>query len=208
MIYRKEQLVEQSVFRHFDIICKIPHVSGHEKALSDYILSWAKDLALEVQQDSNCNLYIRKAATPGYEAAPAVMLQAHIDMVGDQTADSHMDFLTDPIQWVIEGENITTGGKTTLGADDGIGVALAMAVLEDESHPHPRIEVAFTSMEEVDFSGADSFDFPFQADNLINLDGSMSNQILCCSSGGMTADVRLPLSLRLFLQKRYAFELL
>ena len=113
------------------------------------------------------------------------MLQAHIDMVGDQVTGGTFDFSHDPIPWIIEGENITTGGRTTLGADDGAGVALAMAILEDQTLKHPALEVALTTMEEVDFSGADNFDMPFQAEYLINLDGSYENQIVCGSSGGM-----------------------
>lgn len=192
MNYKKEDLLQQPVFAYFNEICQIPHVSGNEKQLSDHLLSWAKNLGLDAAQDKYHNLYIRKPAAPGYEDAPPIMLQAHIDMVGDQTADSTLNFQTDPIEWIVEGDNITTGGKTTLGADDGIGVAMAMAVLADKSLHHPMLEVAFTTMEEVDFSGADHFHFPIQSNSLINLDGAVDHEILCSSSGGMDANVRLP----------------
>lgn len=192
MAYTKNQLLQQELFKNFDRICQIPHASGHEKALSDDLLSWARSLGLEAEQDAHHNLIIRKPATPGYENAPPIMLQAHIDMVGDQVEGGTFNFLEDPIHWVVQGDAITTEGKTTLGADDGIGVAMAMTILADRQHPHPPVEVAFTTMEEVDFSGADAFDFPFLAQYFINLDGSDDRQIFCGSSGGMDADIFLP----------------
>lgn len=193
-MYSREQLLQNSTLLHFDELCRIPHVSGREKAISDYLLAWAASLGLAAEQDSHLNLYIQKPASPGYECAPAVMLQAHLDMVGSEGKGAMVNFEEDAIQWIIEGNTITTGGKTTLGADDGIGVALAMTVLEDKVHPHPPIEVALTTMEEVDFSGAESFSFPFRAASMINLDGSYDNQLLCASSGGMAAEIHLPLN--------------
>ena len=124
MNYSKATLLESPVFRHFDELCHIPHVSGNEKALSDHILAWAMERGLQAEQDAHHNLYIRKPASKGYENAPSVMLQAHLDMVGDQPGGGTFDFAHQPIEWIIEGDTITTGGKTTLGADDGAGVAL------------------------------------------------------------------------------------
>lgn len=192
-MYSREQLLQNATFLHFDELCRIPHISGREQEISDYLLAWAQDLGLAAEQDDHFNLYIQKPATPGYESAPVVMLQAHLDMVGSGSKGVNVNFEKDAIQWMIEENTITTGGKTTLGADDGIGVALAMTVLEDKIHAHPAIEVALTTMEEVDFSGAESFRFPFRASSLINLDGSYDNQLLCASSGGMAAEIRLPL---------------
>lgn len=194
MNYSKATLLESPVFRHFDELCHIPHVSGNEKALSDHILAWAMERGLQAEQDAHHNLYIRKPASKGYENAPSVMLQAHLDMVGDQLGGGTFDFAHQPIEWIIEGDTITTGGKTTLGADDGAGVALIQSILEDDTLAHPALEVALTAMEEVDFSGADKFDFPFTSELFINLDGSYDTQILCSSSGGMDADVVLPLT--------------
>lgn len=192
-MYSREALLENSTFRHFDELCRIPHVSGCEKALSDHLLAWARKRGLSAEQDEAHNLYIQKPASAGCESAPVVMLQAHIDMVGAQAQGADFDFQRDAIQWLIEGDSLTTGGKTTLGADDGIGAALAMTALEDDTHAHPALEVAFTTMEEVDFSGAIGFHFPFKAGYLINLDGSYANQLLCASSGGMVAEIRLAL---------------
>ena len=193
MNYNKATLLESPVFRHFDELCRIPHISGNEKALSDHILAWAIEHGLQADQDAHYNLYIRKPASKGYENAPSVMLQAHLDMVGDQPSGGTFDFDHQPIEWIVEGDTITTGGKTTLGADDGAGVALILSILEDDTLSHPALEVALTTMEEVDFSGADKFDFPFASEILINLDGSYDTQILCSSSGGMDADIVLPL---------------
>lgn len=193
MGYTKEELLRDRVFFHFHQICQIPHGSGNEKALSDYILDWARGLGLNATQDEANNVLIRKSAAAGYEQAPVVMLQAHMDMVCEKAGDVDHDFTTDPIQWVIDGDTLSTGGRTTLGADDGIGVALAMAVLERKDLPHPALEVLFTTMEEEDLSGAERFDkAQSQAAYLINLDHDNENEILCGSCGGMQVDIRIP----------------
>lgn len=188
-----EDLLRDRVFSHFYRICQIPHGSGNEKALSDDILCWALGLGLEAQQDGANNVLIRKPATPGYEDAPTVMLQAHLDMVCEKAEGVEHDFATDPIPWVINGDTLSTGGKTTLGGDDGIGVALAMAVLEANNLKHPALEVLFTTMEEEDLSGAERFDkSQMQASYLINLDHDNEKEILCGSCGGMQVDIRIP----------------
>lgn len=193
MGYKKEELLEERVFYHFHRICQIPHPSGGEKALSDFILDWALGLGLEAERDEVNNVLIRKAASPGYERSPGVMLQAHIDMVCEKAEDSLHDFARDPIEWVIEGDRLSTGGRTTLGADDGIGVASAMAVLEDDSLRHPALEVLFTVSEEEDFAGVEHFDAgKMRADYLINLDHACDREILCGSCGGMRVDFTMP----------------
>ena len=188
-----EQLCQDRVFYHFYQISQIPHGSGNEKALSDFILGWAKDQGLDAEQDQWNNVLIRKAASAGYENAPAVMFQAHLDMVCEKAEGVDHNFETDPIDWVIEGDTLSTGGKTTLGADDGIGVSLAMAMLEDETLQHPAMEVLFTIMEEEDLSGAEHFDTSkMQAQYLFNLDHVNDKEILCGSCGGMQVDIRIP----------------
>lgn len=187
------QLRKNRVFHHFYQICQIPHESGKEKAISDYILAWAKNLGLEAEQDQVNNVLIRKPASLGYEAAPAVMLQAHIDMVCEKAEGVDHDFSKDPIDWVIEGDLLSTGGKTTLGADNGVGVALAMTVLESADLQHPELEVLFTVSEEDDFCGAENFDTSkMHASYLINLDHAWDTQIICGSCGGMQVDFRMP----------------
>lgn len=186
-------LCQHRVFRHFHQICQIPHGSGNEKALSDYLLHWAAGIGLEAEQDSMNNVLIRKAATAGFEHAPAVMLQAHMDMVCEKAEGVEHDFAKDPIDWAIDGDTLSTGGKTTLGADDGIGVALAMAILEDSDLQHPEIEALFTVMEEEDLSGAENFDTSkMRASYLFNLDHVNDQEILCGSCGGMQVDIRIP----------------
>ncbi len=181
------------VLRYFTDICKIPHPSGYEKALSDYLFLWAREQNLLAQQDSFGNLYIRKEASPGMEEKDAVVLSAHLDMVADKVSSSDFDFLNEGIKWQLDGDIISTGGQTTLGADDGAGLAMIMAVLTDRKHAYPAVEAILTIMEEEDFSGAEKFEFPFQAKYLINLDGSYDDMILCASSGGMDAEVNIEL---------------
>ena len=132
------QLCQDRVFYHFYQISQIPHGSGNEKGISDYFCAWAKELGLEAEQDELNNVLIRKAATAGYENAPAVMMQAHMDMVCEKADGVEHDFTKDPITWVVEDDMLSTGGRTTLGADNGIGVALAMAVLESKELAHPE----------------------------------------------------------------------
>lgn len=190
-----ESLKQEPVFQHFYQICQIPHGSGNEKALSDCLLHWARGLGLEALQDDHNNVFIRKPATPGYENAPAVMLQAHIDMVCEKAEGVDHDFAKDPIHWEVDGDTLTTGGRTTLGADDGIGVALAMEALTDAELAHPALEVLFTVMEEDDFSGASSFDTAqMQAEYLINLDNADEREIICGSCGGRQVDLRIPVT--------------
>jgi dipeptidase D len=136
---------------------------------------------------------IRKPAAAEYENAPGVMLQAHMDMVCEKASGAAHDFETDPIRWQIEGDRINTNGRTTLGADDGIGVALALSVLEDDSLPHPALEVLFTTAEEEDFSGAAGFDTAaMRSKYLINLDHCCDREFLCGSCGGQAAELKVP----------------
>ena len=189
------QLCQDRVFYHFYQISQIPHGSGNEKALSDYVLNWAKSLGLEAEQDEVNNVLIRKSATPGYENAPAVMLQAHLDMVCEKAEDSDHNFLTDPISWVIEDDILSTGGKTTLGADAGMGMALAMAVLESAELKHPELEVLFTVNEEDDMCGADRFDTSkMKATYLFNIDGAEDSIVQAGSCGGMQVDFTVPVT--------------
>jgi len=188
-----QALCADRVFQHFYEICQIPHGSGNEKGVSDYLLHWARGLGLEAEQDRVLNVLIRKPASPGREDQPVVMLQAHMDMVCEKAVGVEHDFARDPVRWVIDGDILSTGGRTTLGADDGIGVALAMAILEDGRLSHPALEVLFTVMEEEDFTGAGGFDASkMNASYLINLDNTSDREIICGSCGGMQADIQIP----------------
>ncbi|MCD8145860.1 MAG: beta-Ala-His dipeptidase [Clostridiales bacterium] len=184
-----EALCQNRVFAHFYQICQIPHGSRDEKALSDSITRWARSIGLEAEQDEVYNVLIHKPASPGYEAAPPVLLQAHMDMVCEKAEGVAHDFTKDPIQWVVRGDELSTGGRTTLGADDGIGVALAMAVLEDDTLAHPPLDALFTVCEEEDFTGAERFaPEKLRSARLINLDHTEDNVVVCGSCGGMRAD--------------------
>lgn len=190
-----EQLIETNpIWKNFALLCKIPHPSFGEKELSNFLLGWARALGLDAFQDKYCNLLIRKPATAGYEKAPTVMLQAHLDMVCEKAPNVEHDFQKDPILMQLDGDLLSTGGRTTLGADDGIGVAYAMAILEDESLAHPALEVLFTTAEEEDLSGAQGVDAStFSSRLLINIDNAVEHELLAGSCGGMGVELRFPI---------------
>lgn len=148
-----------SVFYYFEEICSIPHTSHHEKALSDYCVQFAKAHGLACRQDEMGNVLIKAPATPGYEKEPGLILQGHLDMVGDKTADCPLDLEKDAIHPVVDGGYVCAEG-TTLGGDDGIAVAYALAVLDAKDIPHPALEVVLTVCEEVGLLGASAMDFP------------------------------------------------
>ena len=148
-----ENLEPASVFRFFEDICSIPHVSYHEKELSDYCVRFAKERGLLCKQDDMGNVIIVGEATPGYEDIAPIMIQGHLDMVGDKVPGCPVDLGKDPIPVMVEGDYITADG-TTLGGDDGIAVAYGLALLDAKDIPHPRLEVVFTVCEEVEIGRA------------------------------------------------------
>lgn len=192
-----EQLLKENrVLYHFNELCKIPHPSFKEKRISDYLVKWAGERGLSAVQDHKWNVFITKPAAKGYENAPAVMLQAHIDMVCEKAPGVEHDFDRDPIRIRLDGDILSTGGRTTLGADDGIGVAYAMAILEADDIAHPPLEVLFTTAEEEDLSGAQEVDASsFKARFLINIDNAVEHELLAGSCGGMGAELSLPAGL-------------
>lgn len=191
-MHTAESLKTEPVFSWFHRICLIPHGSGNEKALGDMIVSHFMNREnVEVKKDAVGNVYLRKQ-DDGNGKAP-VLLQAHLDMVCQKRDGSKHDFLKDPIRWVVDGDLLGTGGETTLGADDGIGVALALTALESEDPEMPPLEVILTTGEEEDFAGAAGFDPSwFTARRMINLDHVSEEEVLCGSSGGMAAEVTIP----------------
>ena len=146
-------LKPERVFYYFEEICKIPHGSYHTKQISDYLVKFAEGLGLSCRQDESNNVVIKKPASAGYENAPTVILQGHCDMVCEKVPGSNHDFEKDGLELMIDGDFITANG-TTLGGDDGIAVAYAMAILEDDTLKHPAIEVIITTDEEVGLLGA------------------------------------------------------
>ena len=146
-------LKPERVFHYFRELSDIPRESHNEKAVSDYIYNFGKKLGLETKQDDILNVYMRKPATKGYENKPGIILQGHMDMVCEKATSSKHNFVTDKIEWVIK-DDLLFANNTTLGADDGIAVAMAMAILEDETLIHPELEVLITVTEETTMAGA------------------------------------------------------
>lgn len=195
MAYKSvENLRKNRVFYHFLEISKIPRQTFFEKEISNFILNWAKELGLEVHQDEKYNLLIRKPATLGYENKKPIIIQAHIDMVCEKRPEVEHDFKKDPIKLVLDEDILSTGNRTTLGADDGIGVAMAIAVLEDKNLKHPPIDVILTTAEEEDMSGALNVNKSwFNTNRLINIDHVVDNEIIAGSCGGKGVELKFPL---------------
>jgi dipeptidase D len=180
-----------SVFRFFEALSQIPRGSGNEKAVSDYVKRFALEKKLEVVQDEYHNLIIKKPASPGYENHEAVILQAHLDMVCEKNTGTEHDFETDPIELVLVGD-ILRANNTTLGADNGIAVAVYMALL-DGAFVHPPLEVVLTADEEAGMSGAEKIDLSsLKGRRMINLDSSEEGIFFAGCAGGIKAAYRLP----------------
>jgi dipeptidase D len=188
-------LEPKSLWSHFDNICAIPHPSKHEEKLRLYLLEFAKTHQLNIKTDKVGNIVILKQGTKGRETQKTLVLQAHIDMVPQKNSDKVHDFINDPIlPRIVEDWVCATG--TTLGADNGIGVAAALAVLEDETFPHGPIECLFTIDEEDGMTGASELDPKIITGNtLINLDSEQEGDIYVGCAGGVDAVFTHPYSL-------------
>ena len=147
----------KEVFSYFDTICGIPHGSGNTGPIADYLVQFAKDNGLEWYRDAANNVVLTKPASPGYEGADTIILQAHTDMVCEKAPGVEFDFTTDAIRPIVEGDTIRADG-TTLGADDGISVAMILALLSDKELKHPKLEALLTSDEEIGLIGAFALD--------------------------------------------------
>ena len=181
------------IFYHFEQISKIPRGSGNEKAISNYLLDFGKSLGLECIQDAALNIIIKKTASIGYENAPAVIIQGHMDMVCEKNSDKEHDFEKDPINLVVKGDYIYAD-RTTLGADDGIAVAYAMTLLEDNTIEHPAIEVLLTTDEEAGMSGAMALQPHYINGKIVlNLDSEEEGKLLVSCAGGIRTKSILPI---------------
>jgi len=181
----------QLVFKYFSQISKIPRGSGNEKAISDYLVSKAKRLGLEVIQDKALNVIIKKPGTKGYENSPGVILQGHMDMVCEKNKDTVHDFTKDEIKLRVEGDYLYATG-TTLGADNGIAVAMGLALLACDDTPHPPLEVLYTVNEEVSMIGAMKLDGSiFKGRYIINVDSEEEGKITVSCAGGVTAIITI-----------------
>ncbi|WFD10577.1 aminoacyl-histidine dipeptidase [Tepidibacter hydrothermalis] len=183
-----------SVFEYFEEMSNIPRGSGNEKAISDYLVAIAKKHNLEVVQDDVLNVIIKKPATAGYENAPTVIIQGHMDMVCEKNKGTVHDFKKDPLKLRII-DDMIYATDTTLGADDGIAVAYALALLTSDDIPHPPLEVLVTVEEETGMDGAVGLD-PKHLDGkfLINIDSEEEGQLLVSCAGGITTRQILPVS--------------
>lgn len=180
------------VFYYFEEICKIPHGSENEKALSDYIVAFAKERGLYCRQDEHYNVLIKKPGSKGYEDVAPVIIQGHIDMVCEKNAGNELDFLTDPIEIYVQDDFIHANG-TTLGADNGIAVAYMLALLDDNTLAHPPVETIFTVEEEIGMGGARTFEpFDVEGKRFLNMDTEEEGVLLSGCAGGRRANVYLP----------------
>ena len=187
-----ENLEPKLVWKHFDDIRKIPRCSKHEEKIREHILDFAKKHNLKVKTDKTGNVVIIKPGTPGMENKTTVILQGHMDMVCEKNSDVEFDFSKDPINLKLNGDILTADG-TTLGADNGIGLAISMAILEDNTLKHGPIEALFTVDEETGLTGA----FAMESDMLtgkilLNLDSEDFGVITVGCAGGGDSQIKLP----------------
>ncbi|TCP30910.1 dipeptidase D [Scopulibacillus darangshiensis] len=188
-----EELTQHPVFHYFSEISKIPRGSGNEKAISDFLVRFGKERDLVTIQDEALNVIIKKPATPGYEQAPTIIIQGHMDMVCEKNEGTVHDFQKDPIRLKIKGDMLYASG-TTLGADNGVAVAYALALLAADDIPHPALEVVITTEEETSMGGALAVDpGHFDGRIFINLDSEEDGKLLVSSAGGSKAVHRVPI---------------
>ena len=186
------QLEPKEVFSYFETICGIPHGSGNTGPIADYLVKFAQERGLDWYRDSANNVVITKPASPGYEDADTVILQAHTDMVCEKDPGVEFDFTKDAIRLVVEGDTLRADG-TTLGADDGISVAMILALLDDPELKHPKLEALLTSDEEIGMLGAFAFDCShLTGHKLINLDSEYEGVLMCSCAGGANAYSTVP----------------
>ncbi|MGL4711772.1 MAG: beta-Ala-His dipeptidase, partial [Shewanella sp.] len=201
------QLYPQPLWQWFEQICAIPHPSKHEQALSQHIQAWAKSKQLDVVEDAVGNVIIRKPATPGMEDRKIVVIQAHIDMVPQKNADKVHDFTQDPIDAYVDGDWVKAKG-TTLGADNGIGMASALAILGSDDIKHGPLEVLLTIDEEAGMTGAFGLQAGMlDAEILINTDSEQEGEIYMGCAGGVDAQITLPMVWQASEQSYSAFSL-
>lgn len=200
-----ENIEPKEVLKYFEEISKIPRASKNEKQISDYLLEFGRKVGVEVVQDENLNIYMRKGASKGYENGKGVIFQGHMDMVCEKNDGINHDFNKDPLNIrVIDGKIYAT--HTTLGADNGIAVAYIMALMASEDISHPEIEALITVEEETSMNGAKTFDPKFfRGKYLINIDSMYDSKLLVSCSGGLRSSVVKNVSREK--AKGYAFDI-
>lgn len=186
-------LKPQAVFHYFEQMTKIPRESGNEAAISEYLVNFAKEHNLDYVQEPCKNVIITKPATPGYEDAPRVILQGHMDMVCVKDDELDFNFETDALPIYVDGDWLRTKG-TTLGADNGIAVAMSLAILADETLEHPALTVLVTTEEETGMDGVMALDpANVPGDILINIDSEEEGVALASCAGGVRNSLKLPI---------------
>ena len=189
-----ENCEPKRVFHYFEEICKIPHGSGNTKQISDYLVQFAKDHDLKYVQDEMNNVVIYKPGTAGYENAPVVIIQGHMDMVCEKRPDVEHDFTKDGLNLSVEGDYVSANG-TTLGGDDGIAVAYGLALLESDTIAHPPLEVFITVDEEIGLLGAVGFDCSvLKGRRFINLDSEAEGSLWISCAGGLSGVSHIPVA--------------
>lgn len=182
----------EALFRFFEELSAIPRGSYNEAGVADALVGFAQTRGLECYRDELNNVLIKKPATPGYEAEPAVLLQGHTDMVCEKNAATEHDFKTQPLELYVEDGYLHARG-TTLGGDDGVAVALMLAMLDGVAEHHPELECLFTASEEVGLIGATGFDYSrISARRMINLDSDDEGMVVVGCAGGCRTDISLP----------------
>lgn len=188
-----ENIAPPRVFHYFEKICSIPHGSGNTGAISSFCVDFAVKHGLEYKKEAINNVIIKKPASAGCENRPPVILQGHLDMVCEKAPDCSIDFSKDALSLELNGDLLSARG-TTLGADDGIAVAMILAILEDTSLAHPPIEAIFTVDEEVGMDGAEALDTSYlSGKTLINLDSGEEGILTAGCAGGAKLDFKLPI---------------
>lgn len=189
-----ENLQPQNVFHYFEEISRIPHGSCHTKQISDYLVNFARERDLFYCQDQDNNVVIIKEASAGYEDAEPVIIQGHMDMVCEKEEGYEIDFEKEGLTLYTDGDFLKAKG-TTLGGDDGIAVAYALAVLDDDTLCHPRLEVVITTDEEIGLLGAKSIDLSMLKGHiLLNIDSDIEGHFLTSCAGGLSAHVQIPVN--------------
>ncbi len=191
-----EGLEPRYVWQHFDEIRQIPRPSKHEEKIAAHIVEWAQSKGYDVQRDQAGNVVVKVPATPGHETAAPIILQGHIDMVCEKNADVDHDFMADPINIKVDGDWVHAVG-TTLGADNGIGVATAMAIADDPDTVHGPLELLFTIDEETGLTGAMQLDGSMLSGRtMLNLDTEEDGAVYIGCAGGADSIAELPVSRR------------
>lgn len=188
-----DNLKHKKVFEYFEELCNIPHGSGNEKAISDYLKNFGESRGFETIQDDALNILIKVQGTNGYENSDPIILQGHMDMVCEKSPTSNHNFETDKIETIIDGDDIHAN-ETTLGADNGIAIAYSLALI-DSNAPHPPLEFIFTTSEEVGMDGAIALDTtPFKGKILLNLDSEEEGEFCTSCAGGCRVNIDVPIT--------------